>query len=98
MNGYRSLNRMYLNIIPGKVSGPAEYLKPSQAFFWILVITAYAGYPSELFTQEMFFAPESDNIVKKKNDTWHLTPEMSHVICDMWHIVGGEDSLKISAL
>ena len=32
----------------------------------------------------------------------HLTPDISHlkctyVTCDMWHMVGGESSLKISA-
>ena len=28
---------------------------------------------------------------------WHLTPDTWYVTRDMWHMVGGEHSLKISA-
>ena len=55
---------------------------------------------------------EKKKIKKEKNDTWHMTCDMWHVAgdtrcltLDMWHVtldtwdnVGGEHSLKMSAL
>ena len=40
---------------------------------------------------------KENKYLKKKKYTWHLTPDTWIVTRDMWHMVGGDHSLKISA-